>query len=125
MGFFSKTCAKTNKPIVHAGRGYPALSEIVVLAPNVKKSQGTYDGYGRVDGQELCPGGYDEDSWNEQKWVLASAYQGEKYDELGESEDEPAQGHFMADELLNYCMKIEKFKNHKDYMKAFTKLGDW
>ena len=125
MGFFSKICAKTYKPVVHQHRGYPELSKIVVLFPNGKKMQGIYDGYGRVDGKDLCPGGYNEEAWTEQKWVLASAYKGEKYDELGPSHDELGQGHFMADEFLDHCMKIESFKSPDEYEQAFNKLADW
>jgi len=125
MGFFSKVCVKTHKPVVHDGRGYPQLCRIVALFKDGRKLEGTYDGYGRVGGQDLCPDGYDEDEWNNIKFVLADAYEGESWADLGPSEDEYAQGHFMADEFLDYCVSIPKFKSFKDYEKSFKKLAQW
>ena len=125
MGFFSKVCAKTNKPVVHEGRGVPALSKIVVLYPDGRKIEGEYDGYGRVAGQDLCPNGYTEKEWDAIKFVLASDYAGEKYEELGKSKDELAQGHFMSNAFLVYCLQIDKFSNYAAYKRAFNKLAGW
>jgi len=125
MGFFSKTCAKTHLPIVHDGRGFPTLCRVTVLHPDGRITAGDYDGYGRVDGVELCPNGYDEKTWNGLKFVLTSAYAGEKYKELGRSHDEPAQGHFMADEFLRHCLEVKSFASFKDYKTAFKKLANW
>ena len=68
MGYFSKTCAKTNLPVVHSDRGYPALNNVVALLPNGTKITGSYDGYGRVNGTEL------HDEWDDVKFVLTQHY---------------------------------------------------
>jgi hypothetical protein len=125
MGFFSKVCVKTNKPVVHQLRGFPALSEVVALYPDGRKITGYYDGYGRVDGEELCPGGYDEKTWNSVKFVLASAYDGEEWRALPKSRDELAQGHFMDDKFLRHCESIAGFKDYAEYSRAFKKMANW
>lgn len=125
MGFFSKCCVKTHLPVVHDGRGYPELSEVVALFPDGRKIAGSYDGYGRVDDQEVCPDGYNEKTWASVKFVLASKYGGENYKDLGPSQDEMAQGHFMSDEFLDYCLKAGSFKSHSEYKKAFKELANW
>lgn len=125
MGFFSKCCAKTNLPIVSEARGYPELSEVVVLFPNGAKMAGIYDGYGRVDGQSLCPDGYDDNLWDQLKFVLKSHYNDESYWDLGSSGDEMAQGYFMADEFLDHCLQVGKFKNRQEYTRAFSRLAQW
>lgn len=125
MGFFSKCCAKSQLPVVHDGRGYPELNEVIVLYPDGKKIEGSYDGYGRVDGVDLCPGGYDHQLWTKLKFVLKSKYAGESYKELGRSYDEAAQGHFMADDFLDYCLEVGSFASHREYQKAFKELAAW
>jgi hypothetical protein len=40
MGFFSKTCAKTHLPVVHDGRGFLELSEVVALYPDGRRLTG-------------------------------------------------------------------------------------
>ena len=125
MGFFSKTCAKTHKPIVHDMRGFPELSEVVALFPDGSRLVGYYDGYGRVGGVDLMGDGYDEKGWDEIKLVLTKAYKGEDYKDLGKSHDELAQGHFMDDKFLRHCMAIEKFASYADYKKCFKKLANW
>lgn len=125
MGFFSKTCAKTHKPIVHDMRGFPELSEVVALFPDGSRLIGSYDGYGRVGGVDLMDDGYDEKGWNAIKLVLTSAYKGEDYKDLGKSHNELAQGHFMDDRFLRHCMAIEKFASYADYKKSFKKLANW
>ena len=125
MGFFSKTCAKTNLPVVADCKGLPRLNEIVVLYPNGKKIEGSYDGYGRVDGEDLCPNGYDHDLWESLKFVIAIAYEGESYKDLGKSHNELAQGYFMSDRFLLHCMKVGSFASYAEYKKAMHKYGDW
>lgn len=125
MGFFSKTCAKTHLPIVADCVGYPKLNEVVVLYPSGLKVEGSYDGYGRVDGTNLCPDGYDHDLWESLKFVLADAYEGESYKDLGKSHNELAQGYFMDEKFLEHCMAVGSFKNHAEYKKAFKKLANW
>lgn len=125
MGFFSKCCAKSHLPVVHDGRGYPELNEVVVLFPDGTKVEGSYDGYGRVGGVDLCPDGYDHRLWEKLKFVLKSKYSGESYKELGRSWNENAQGHFMADEFLDHCLEVGSFGSRSGYTKAFKKLANW
>jgi len=125
MGFFSKTCAKTNLPVVADCKGLPRLNEIVVLYPNGKKIEGSYDGYGRVNGIDLLPDGYVEKKWDDLKFVLKDKYAGEEYKDLGKSGDELAQGYFMSDRFLNHCMRVGSFDSYADYKKAMLKYGDW
>lgn len=125
MGFFSKTCAKTNLPVVADCKGFPKLNEIVVLFPDGKKLEGSYDGYGRVGGVSLMPDGYIEKDWDDLKFVLKWKYEGESYKDLGQSHDELAQGYFMSDTFLKVCMEEGSFKNYSEYKKAMQKYGDW
>jgi hypothetical protein len=133
MGFFSKTCAKSHHPVIHHGYGndwhkkYPQLFDIVVLYPDGRKLEGVYDGYGRVDGQDICPNGYDHDLWEKLKFVLKSHYNGETYDQVGKSHDELAQGHFMSEDFALYCVmrKPQGFKTYAEYKKAFKKYAGW
>jgi hypothetical protein len=123
MGFFSKTCAKTHLPVVHETRGYPELCEVVVLKPNGAILRGMYDGYGRVQGENVCDN-FDTD-WDNTKFVLAFAYTGEKYDEVGNSGNELGQGHFMSSMFLDHCLKKKKFASRRAYEQAFRKMGGW
>lgn len=125
MGFFSKTCAKTHLPVVHDGRGYPELCEIVVLFPDGHTMTGFYDGYGRIDGEDIQPEGYDDEAWNAIKFVLRWAYKGEKFNDLGPSHDEMGQGHFMEDDFLDHCLAVKSFQSFGDYSKAFRTLANW
>jgi hypothetical protein len=119
MGFFSKCCVKTNLPIVHSMRGYPELNRVVALMPGGKTLEGSYDGYGRVDGVSVV------DDWDETKFVLARAYNDEAYDDLPKSYDEMGQGHFMADAFLDYCLEKGHFNDREEYTQAFNKLANW
>jgi hypothetical protein len=125
MGFFSKTCAKTHLPVVAQCKDLPRLNEIVVLLPNGKKLEGSYDGYGRVGGVDLMPDGYVEKEWDAIKFVLKEKYNNESYEELGMSGDELAQGYFMSDRFLKICLDEGSFKNYSAYKKAIQKYGDW
>lgn len=125
MGFFSKTCAKTNLPVVADCKGFPKLNEIVVLYPDGTKLEGSYDGYGRVNDIDLLPDGYEEDKWDALKFVLKWKYEGETYKQLGKSHDELAQGYFMSDTFLKICMDEGSFKNYSEYKKAMKQYGDW
>jgi hypothetical protein len=125
MGFFSKTCAKTNLPVVADCKGYPKLNEIIVLYPDGKRLEGSYDGYGRVNDIDLLPDGYEEDKWDALKFVLKWRYEGESYKQLGKSKDELAQGYFMSDRFLDLCVEKGSFKNYAEYKKAMKEYGDW
>jgi hypothetical protein len=125
MGFTSKCCAKTNLPIVHEGRGYDLLNEVVALLPNGTKVAGSYDGYGRVGGLSLIENEAGEFIWDSVKMVLRQHYAEEDYKDLPKSGNEKAQGHFMADEFLDYCLEHGPFKNYKAYETAFRKLANW
>ena len=125
MGFFSKTCAKTNLPVVADCKGFPKLNEIVVLYPDGTKLEGSYDGYGRVNDIDLLPDGYEEDKWDALKFVLKWKYEGETYKQLGKSHDELAQGYFMSDTFLKICIEEGSFKNYSEYKKAMKQYGDW
>ena len=78
-----------------------------------------------LDGIDLCPDGYDHDLWLKLKFVLADAYEGETYKDLGKSHDELGQGFFMDKKFLNHCMLKGSFQNHAEYKKAFKKLANW
>lgn len=125
MGFFSKCCAKSHLPVVTCYKnGAPKeLTEVVALSPNGKIVEGIYDGYGRVAGEDFTDGEYDH--WLKVKFVLKMHYNGESYKDLPKSGDELAQGYFMSNEFLDYCMKVRSFKSRKDYEKAFKELADW
>ena len=118
MGFFSKTCAKTHLPVIHEGRGFPRLSKVVALLPDGEIIRGSYDGYGRVGGVSLAE---DLDQWDDVKFVLESEYDGELYKDLPKSGSELAQGHFMSNDFLLYCLLVKKFKNREEYKRAFKR----
>lgn len=119
MGFFSKTCAKTHLPVCAAPfKGDAFFCDVVALLPNGKTIVGTYDGYGRIGEQELV-------DFDAVKFVLAHAYNGEEYADLGESGREMGQGYFMSQRFLNYCKRKKSFKSYAEYAKAFDKYADW
>lgn len=119
MGLFSKVCAKTQLPILHKDRGFPAFAAVVALTPDGSIVQGEYDGYARVG--EVCLA----DKWDSVKMVLAKHYKGESYGELGPSGPELGQGHFMSDEFIIYCVAKGKFRNYAAYKAAFNKFAQW
>jgi hypothetical protein len=125
MGYFSKCCAKTNLPVVVNALGIPHLNFVVALMPDGRKFEGSYDGYGRVGGQNVLE--YDDGNfvWPKVKFVLRDYYNGETYKELGKSNDEKAQGYFMDKAFLHYCIKNGPFKNRAEYTKAFKKYANW
>lgn len=124
MGFFSKTCAKTHLPVVAEPVGITKLNRVVALLPNGEKVIGSYDGYGRVGEREL----YEIDGetvWPKVKFVLEAYYEGENYDDLGNSGPELAQGFFMSKDFLHYCLLKGPFKNRAEYTRAFKRLANW
>lgn len=124
MGYFSKCCAKTHLPILTEYKDVPQLSKVVALLPDGTKAQGLYDGYGRVGGEDVV----ERDGkwvWPKVKMVLANYYNGETYDELPKSGDELAQGYFMSNEFILYCLTHGPFKNRAGYVRAFKKYANW
>ena len=125
MGFFSKTCAKTHLPVCAAPfKGDDFFCDVVALLPDGKKIVGAYDGYGNVGGHSLFDN-YADDHFDLVKFVLAHAYNGETYADLGESGREMGQGFFMSQRFLDYCKKKKSFKDYAEYAKAFDKYADW
>lgn len=124
MGFFSKTCAKTHLPVLSSMREEPRLSIVAALLPNGTVVIGDYDGYGRVNGQDVreLDG---EWIWEKVKFILRQHYDGEKYEDVGPSHDERAQGWFMADEFIRYCLEHGPFKDHAEYNRAFDEYAQW
>ena len=118
MGFFSKCCAKSQLPVVATWRNWPELSQVVVLQPRGRTLMGRYDGYGRVEGEQI-------DNFDRAKFVLAQHYNGEKYGDLPRSHDEMAQGYFMSDEFLQHCVAVGSFKNRREYVRVFQLLAGW
>jgi hypothetical protein len=125
MGYFSKTCAKTHMPVVVEALEIPRLNMVVALMPDGRKFEGAYDGYGRVGGKNVLE--YDDGNfmWPKVKFVLREHYNGEKYDELGKSGDELAQGYFMDKKFLHHCLLKGPFKNRAEYTRAFKKYANW
>jgi YD repeat-containing protein len=125
MGFFSKCCAKSHLPVVTFYRDGtpPELNQVVALTPDGRVVEGSYDGYGRVAGEDFCDGDYE--GWLKVKFVLKMHYNGESYKDLPKSGDELAQGYFMADEFIDHCMKVRSFKSRKEYEKSFKELAGW
>jgi len=124
MGYFSKTCAKTHLPVVVAELGIPQLNLVVALFPNGRKIEGSYDGYGRVGGQDLMTE-YTDSEWKKIKFVLQNKYEGEDYDNLGKSGNELAQGFFMARKFLHHSILKGSYKDYAEYKRTFKKLAGW
>lgn len=125
MGYFSKCCAKTNLPVVVQGRGFPEFNEIVALTPDGRVVEGPYDGYGCIGEENLREDYSGKWIWDKVKFVLKPHYNGETYNELPRSNDEMAQGYFMADAFLQYCKTHGAFKNRAAYVRAFKKHANW
>jgi hypothetical protein len=98
---------------------------VVALLPDGRIIKGSYDGYCRVDGEDLREMPDGTWIWDKVKFVLAPHYNGETYNEIPKSHDELAQGHFMADEFLDHCRQVGSFKNRAAYVRAFKKYANW
>lgn len=109
MGFFSKCCAKTFRPVVFADpwalRVAPHLARVVALTPR-KKIFAEYDGYGMGL----------SDEWDQVKFVLQDCYAGETFEQLPSSMDDPLQGFFISPELMEVLALIPSFPSGKDYV---------
>lgn len=116
MGFFSKTCAKTHLPVLASmpwARVAPRLTNIVVLRPNREPRHAEYDGYG-----------LGLDDYDEAKFVLASDYAGETYEQLGPSEDDPQQGYFFGEHLVRELSQLPKFATFEDYWEVMREYEE-
>jgi len=124
MGYFSKTCAKTHLPVVVFEKGVPQLNMVVALFPDGRKLEGSYDGYGRVGGQNLLDD-YTDSGWQKIKFVLQNKYEGEDYNSLGKSGNELAQGYFMDSKFLHHSILKGSYKDYAEYKRTFKKLAGW
>lgn len=101
MGFFSKKCAVSKIPVMSSYVGAPVLSDVVALTPNGSVVRGTYDGYGRINGEDI--------DFESVKLVLAPFYTGQTYGELGKSPWDDGQGYFYGDdEVDGYRARVQK-----------------
>lgn len=124
MGYFSKTCAKTHLPITTIYKN-SEFANVVALLPDGRIIRGAYDGYGRVNDEDVRETPHGKWIWDKVKFVLEPYYSGEGYNELPRSGDELAQGYFMSDEFLTYCKMHGPFKNRAAYVRAFKKYAGW
>jgi hypothetical protein len=125
MGFYSKTCAKSHLPVIASyKKGFPSLTNVVALKPDGTKMEGIYDGYGRLNDVDIYEKG-NLDEWDKVKFVLKMHYEGESYEDLGKSGQEIAQGFFMDDQFLLFCVLRGKFKSYAEYKKYFKKYANW
>lgn len=121
MGFFSKCCAKTHLPVLAAiawGLDAPRLTNIVVLERGRPPCTTQYDGYGL----------YLDDDFDDAKFVLEDAYQGERWEDLPESGYEPNQGFFHDKEFIQAIAALPTgFATYDDYidvLNAYSNASD-
>lgn len=112
MGCFSKCCAKTHLPVLMHDvwhRDVPRLTRVVVLIRGQKPYSGEYDGYGM---------GLDDD-YDDAKFVLEDAYNGELWEDLPESGYEPNQGIFHDTQFALAIARLPNgFATYDDYWDA-------
>lgn len=104
MGFFSYTCAKTGLPVMaDAGASTEdlVLCDATLVPRRGKCISGLYDGYGRLDGQEIT-----EQMDKGAKLVLSAFYKGERFTELGPSDYDWDQGCFSNWKLIRAAYDI-------------------
>jgi hypothetical protein len=98
MGFFAKQCAVCGESVVsiHKVRDERAnLWEACCIAyhPEGGTTSGVYDGYGRINGQDIMG------DWDNLKLVHVKCHTPKMaYSELGESHDCPNQGFFDGED---------------------------
>jgi hypothetical protein len=120
MGFFSYTCAKTHLPIMASTswEGPPEMCQVVVLKKDGSSFQGSYDGYGRVSGVEVD---YEDLESGQVKYVLQKFWNGETFDQLGNSHNDPGQGHFHNAAKVMRWYAQGGFPSYKDFIKAYNR----
>ena len=120
MGYFSKTCAVSNLPVMAFLGDMPELSEVVALLPNGSIIKGMYDGYGRINDVDLN----ESDDFDAAKFVLEKYFKPTMtYQSLPASKSDPGQGFFHDNHLLVRWLVHDGFKTYKDYCTAYE-LGD-
>ncbi len=80
----------------------------MVLLPGQEPFSAVYDGYGLGL----------EDDLDEVKFVLQDAYQGERYEDLGPSEDDPNQGFFFDETLLPFLAGTAAMPSFSVYLQV-------
>jgi len=110
MGFFSKCCSKTNLPVLAApswSQDAPRLTHVVIVEQGRPPVKTVYDGYGlNLD-----------DSFDDAKFVLEDAYNGERWDDLPESGYEPNQGFFHDKAFIQAIAAMPAgFATYDDYI---------
>lgn len=116
MGCFSKTCAKTHLPVLmHMawGEDAPRLTEVVVLEKGCDPWRAEYDGYGL---------GRSVEDYDNAKFVLASEYEGERYEDLGASHDEPNQGYIHDEHFIRALNGFTGFKSFDAYQSGLDQF---
>jgi hypothetical protein len=126
MGFFSYTCAKTNLPVLASTSWPEKYSRVVVLDDEGNKFSGSYDGYGNVitrDGSEIELDPYgDAILSGKTKLVLRKFYEGETFEDLGRSNNDPGQGHFHNEDKIELWYARGGFASYQEYLGAFRGL---
>jgi hypothetical protein len=97
------------------------MYEVVVLFDNGNWLYGEYDGYGRVAGIENIYPDMDE---GRLKWVLKKFYNGEKFEDLGPSRNDPGQGHFHDQGPLEAAFAAGGFKTYQEFLGWYNVLAE-
>lgn len=123
MGFFSYTCAKTNLPVLASTSWPEEYSRVVVLDEDGNKFSGSYDGYGNVitrDGSEIELDPYGDSILSGKiKLVLKKFYDGETFQDLGRSNNDPGQGHFHDEGRIQLWYSRKGFPSHREFVEAY------
>jgi len=107
----------------------PRLSEVVAISNDGVDFRGTYDGYGRLignDGEASDERGalVEDIESGRVKLVLAHYYKDEPFDLLGKCHWDPGQGHFHDRAALERWHAQGGFSSHEEFLKAYAP-HDW
>jgi hypothetical protein len=120
MGLFSWVCCKSNLPVMNDMVAPPEQSRVVVLMKHGEKIVGSYDGYGRVDGEDVA----DDMVCNRARMVLEKFYDAsDAFDSLSENQPEPGQGHFLDADFVDTIYAKGGFKSYDEYFEAYNRMG--
>jgi hypothetical protein len=124
MGFFSYTCAKTNLPVLASTSWPEKYSRVVVLDDEGNKFSGSYDGYGIVITRAGAEIELDDSSIlsGKTKLVLRKFYDGETFEDLGRSNNDPGQGHFHNEDKIELWYARGGFASYREYLGTFRGL---